>query len=113
MPQTGHARRAWTLFEPIHAIVYFAPEAREQYAAAGLRGGWMGYFASRSAPMGAVSAEVVTAVFHNFQPAMVRRAIPDAWQFSSPQRALAARLAAADAALRRLWGELAELRTRP
>ena len=49
------ARRAWTLYEPIHAIVYFAPEAPEAYKAAGLRGGWMGYFASRSAPMGAVS----------------------------------------------------------
>jgi hypothetical protein len=99
------ARRAWTLYEPIHAIVYFAPEAPEAYKAAGLRGGWMGYFASRSAPMGAVSAGLVTAVFYSFQPAMVERAIPDAWQFSSPERALAARTAAADAALRRLWGE--------
>ncbi len=98
-------RRAWTLFEPIHDIVYFAPESREQFAGAGLRGGWMGYFASRSAPMGAVGPEVVVAVFHNFQPAMVRRAIPDAWQFSSPERVLAARLAAVDAALRRLWGD--------
>ena len=105
MPPISLARRAWTLFEPIHAIVYFAPETRENYAAAGLRGGWMGYFASRSAPMGAVSAEVVTAVFHNFQPAMVRRAIPDAWTYSSPERVLEARLDIADAALRRLWGD--------
>lgn len=107
MSQTGLSRRAWTLFEPIHAIVYFAPEARESYAAAGLHGGWMGYFASRSAPMGAVSADVVAAVFHNFQPAMVRRAIPDAWQYSSPERVLAARLAVADTALLRLWGDAA------
>jgi hypothetical protein len=99
------ARRAWTLYEPIHAIVYFAPEAPEAYKAAGLRGGWMGYFASRSAPMGAGSAGLVTAVFYNFQPAMVARAIPDAWQFSSPERALTARTAVADSALRRLWGE--------
>jgi hypothetical protein len=98
------ARRAWTLFEPIHAIVYFAPEAKNSYAAAGLRGGWMGYFASRSAPMGAVSGEVVTAVFHNFRPSMVMRAIPDAWTFASPERVLEARLEVADAALRRLWG---------
>ncbi len=105
MSQTGRSRRAWTLFEPIHAIVYFAPEARESYAAAGMRGGWMGYFASRSAPMGAVSADVVAAVFHNFQPAMVRRAIPDAWQFATPERVLEARLAIADSALRRLWGD--------
>lgn len=105
MPQTSLSRRAWTLFEPIHAIVYFAPEARPSYTAAGLRGGWMGYFASRSAPMGAVSPEVVTAVFHNFQPAMVARAIPDAWQYSSPAQVLDARLAVANSALRRLWGD--------
>jgi hypothetical protein len=99
------ARRAWTLYEPIHAIVYFAPEVTETYKAAGLRGGWMGYFASRSAPMGAVGAEVVTAVFHNFKPAMVARAIPDAWTFSSPERVLEARWSVADSALRRLWGD--------
>jgi hypothetical protein len=98
------ARRAWTLFEPIHAIVYFAPESTDAYKAAGLRGGWMGYFASRSAPMGAVSGEVVTAVFHNFRPSMVLRAIPDAWTFSAPDRVLEARLEVADFALRRLWG---------
>jgi hypothetical protein len=99
------ARRAWTLYEPIHAIVYFASETPEHYKAAGLRGGWMGYFASRSAPMGAVSAGLVTAVFYNFRPEMVARAIPDAWQYSSPELALTARTAAADAALRRLWGD--------
>jgi hypothetical protein len=104
VPQTL-ARRAWTLYEPIHAIVYFAPESTEYYTAAGLRGGWMGYFASRSAPMGAVTAEVVTAVFHNFRPAMVARALPDAWHFSSPERVLEARRALAGAALRRLWGD--------
>ncbi len=64
----------------------------------------MGYFASRSAPMGAVSGEVVTAVFHNFRPSMVLRAIPDAWSFSTPDRVLEARLEIADFALRRLWG---------
>jgi hypothetical protein len=36
---------------------------------------------------------------------MVGRAIPDAWQYSSPELALTARTAAADAALRRLWGD--------
>jgi hypothetical protein len=99
------ARRAWTVFEPIHAIVYFVPEASEHYKAAGLRGGWMSYFASRSAPMGAVTPGVVTAVFHNFQPAMVARAIPDAWHYSSPDQALTARTAVADSALRRLWAD--------
>ena len=98
------ARRAWAHFEPIHAIVYFAPEGREHYDSAGLKGGWMGYFASRSAPMGAVGPEVVTAVFHNFAPRMVQRAIPDAWSYSTPERVLEARLAIVDSALRRLWG---------
>ncbi len=102
------ARQAWTLFEPIHAIVYFTPEAGEHYKAAGLKGGWMGYFASRSAPMGEVSAALVVAVFNNFRPAMVARAIPDAWNYSSPERALVARTAVADSALRRLWGDAAD-----
>jgi hypothetical protein len=100
------ARRAWTCFEPIHAIVYFAPEPRARYQEAGLRGGWMGYFASRSGAMGPVGPEVVAATFHNFMPSMVRRAIPDAWRFSTPERVLQARYAGVDAALTRLWGEL-------
>lgn len=107
-PTESLARRAWAHYEPIHAVVYFAPEARDQYKTVGLRGGWMGYFASRSAPMGAVGPEVVTAVFHNFQPAMVRRAIPDAWGFATPEQVLAARLATADAVLRRMWGDTVE-----
>ena len=32
--------------------------------------------------------EVVTATFYNFAPAMVGRAIPDAWRFASPERVL-------------------------
>ena len=53
-----------------------SPEASEHYNAAGLRGGWMGYFASRPAAMGAVTPSVVTAVFHDFQPAMVAGRFP-------------------------------------
>jgi hypothetical protein len=86
-------------------MIYFAPEAGEAYKAAGLKGYWMGYFASRSAAMGPVPAQVVEATFFNFHPSMVARAIPDAWRFSTPEKVLAARLASADAALRRLLGE--------
>lgn len=96
------ARDLWRLLEPVHAVVYFAPEAREAYARAGLRGGWMGYFASRSAALGTPSPELVTALFHGFAPGMVARALPDAWRYSTPERVLDARLAVADAALRRL-----------
>ena len=90
------------VLEPYHSVVYFAPEVRDLYREAGLKGYWMGYFASRSAPMGAVGSETVLATFHNFAPTMVRRAIPDAWSFSSPERVLEARLRVADASLRRL-----------
>src|SRR5262245_62521799 len=66
----------------------------------------MGYFASRAAPLGPVPAEVVIAVFYNFHPDLVRRAIPDAWRYASPETILAARLDGVDRALRRLIGEL-------
>lgn len=99
------ARRMWHALEPYHALIYFAPEAREAYTAAGLKGFWMGYFASRAAAMGPVSANVVAAVFYNFHPRMVARAIPDAWRFSPPEAVLTARYGAADAALHRLLGD--------
>jgi len=101
---SGTARRMWRALETLHMTVYFAPEPRDAYRRAGLRGGWMGYFASRSAAMGPASAEVVMATFYNFHPRMVRRAIPDAWGFAPPAEVLAARFAGADAALRRLLG---------
>jgi hypothetical protein len=99
------ASALWQLLEPYHAVIYFAPEARELYARAGLKGGWMGYFASRSAAMGPVPAAVVVATFFNFHPRMVERAIPDAWRFSTPEKVLQARYEAADLALRRLLGD--------
>jgi hypothetical protein len=99
------ARRAWQLVEPLHAITYFAPETRAATDALGLRGGWMSYFGCRAAPMGAVPAAVVTAVFYNFNPALVARAIPDAWSYATPGRLLDARLRAMDAAMTRLLGD--------
>ena len=99
------ARRLWRVYEPIHAVVYFAPESAEAYQRLGLRGGWMGYFASRSAALGPAPAGLVTAVFYNFHPAMVARAIPDAWQYAAPADVVAARLDATSAALRRLLPE--------
>ncbi len=86
------ARRLWRLFEPIHAVTYFAPEARQEFSAAGLKGFWMGYFAGRAAPMGAVEPAVVSATFYNFAPSWPARSLPDAWAFASPARVLEARL---------------------
>jgi hypothetical protein len=67
----------------------------------GYRGFWMGYFAARSAPLGVVPPEVVTAIFYNFSPARVAKALPAAWQIAGPGAALRARQESAVAALRR------------
>jgi hypothetical protein len=96
------ARSMWTLFEPIHAVTYFAPEARSAYEQAGLRGFWRGYFAGRAAPLGTASAAVVTASFFNFAPAFVARAIPGVWELITPDEALRVRMAGATGALSRL-----------
>ena len=96
------ARSMWTLFEPIHAVTYFTPEARSAYEQAGLRGFWRGYFAGRAAPLGAAGAAVVTASFFNFAPAFVARAIPGVWDLITPEEALRVRLAGATEALGRL-----------
>src|SRR5882672_322366 len=86
------ARRMWALFEPVHAVTYFAPRARAAFEEAGLRGFWRGYFAGRAAPLGAVDAAPVVAAFFGFAPAFVARAVPDVWQRATPAEVLAARL---------------------
>jgi hypothetical protein len=102
------ARRLWQRLEVIHAVTYFAPEATGALRDAGYRGFWMGYFAGRAAPLGAVGPDVVGALFYNFAPARVSRALPDAWGFAPPDAALAARLDGSVAALRRSLGAAAE-----
>lgn len=96
------ARDLWHALEPINAVTYFSPESQRALAGLGCRGFWMGYFAARAAPMGAVGPATVEATFFNFHPARVRRAIPDAWSFASPSEVLTARSEAAAASLRRL-----------
>jgi hypothetical protein len=95
------ARRFFDRLEPIHAVTYFAPEARAALDELGFGGFWIGYFAARSAPLGVVPAEVVTAAFYNFAPQRVAKALPAAWDVASPADALRVREASAVAALRR------------
>jgi hypothetical protein len=102
---TSAERSLWRLLEIYHAMVYFAPERTVHYPALGLKGGWMAYFASRSAALGRVPPEVVTACFYNFNHPMVARALPDAWLYTTPEDVYAARLRVADDALHRLLGE--------
>jgi hypothetical protein len=96
------ARRMWTLFEPVHVVSYFAPEALQAFEQAGLRGFWRGYFAGRTAPLGAADAPIVIATYGNFAPSFVRRAVPSVWDLITPARALAVREAGAVAAIHRL-----------
>jgi hypothetical protein len=95
------ARRLYDRFEPIHAVTYFAPDARAAMEAAGYHGTGMGYFAGRSAPLGPVPPEVVTALFYNFADSQAARVLPDAWRYAPPAVALRARAAGAVAALHR------------
>jgi hypothetical protein len=92
------ARKMWRTLEPYHGLVYFTPRATDAYAALGIHGR-DGYFASRAAAMGPVGAEVVVATFYNFDPQLVRAAIPAAWEVASPAALLDARRSAADLAL--------------
>ncbi|GLX53015.1 hypothetical protein Shyhy01_59650 [Streptomyces hygroscopicus subsp. hygroscopicus] len=100
----GMARALWERYEPVHDLVYFAPRAHRAAEALGLRGYWMGYFALRAAPLGAVSPAVVTSSFYVFHPSRVARALPDAWGYADPARVLAAREDAMDAAMTELFG---------
>ena len=50
----------------------------------GFTGFWRGYFATRSAPLGQVPAEVVTAVFYNFSAERVRWMVPAVWEVATP-----------------------------
>ena len=98
------ARSMWELVERYHQLCYWAPEVRETGAAAGLKGFWMNYFATRAAPMGAVAPEVVESVFFYYSSSRVRRAIPDAWSFATPERILEARYDGMASALERELG---------
>jgi hypothetical protein len=98
-PTPTLARRIWEAIEPIHAVVYFAPEPAEAARRIGLRGFWMSYFAGRVAPLGPVPAGAVTAMAYGFAPGMVARAIPDAWRFADASVVLETRVASAADAL--------------
>ncbi len=98
------ARRMWVRFEPYHDVTYFTEESRAATDELGCRGGWMGYFGMRAAPLGAASAEQVTSAFYNFHPSRVHRALPDAWAIATPEKFLTTRLLGVDRALQRMLG---------
>ena len=101
---TSTSRFLWQRLEPFHGLIYFVPEADQHYTALGLDAGMMGYFSSRAAAMGPVPAEVVVATFYNFEPGRIRALVPQAWERTTAPALWQARLAAADAALVRIFG---------
>ncbi|MGI5447283.1 SCO6745 family protein [Streptomyces sp. CA-243310] len=100
----GTIRQMWQLLEPIHATLYYAPEAFEQVAALGYATDerWPGYFAYRAAPLG---PRLVRALFYSFSPRMVERHTATAWATATAERVLEARGVAVDRALRKLLGD--------
>jgi hypothetical protein len=103
MATREHLTRAlWTLFEPIHAVTYFSAQSRDALAAIGLQRYWDGYFAGRSAPVGALAGPPVTAMFSGFAPFLVDRALPAAWSVVTPAQVTEARYVGAAATLREL-----------
>ena len=90
--------------EPLHSMIYFAPEVGSELGELGITHPRAQYFAQRSAAMGAVGPGVVAATYYNFNPALIARFVPGVWASASPAEVLNARLRAADGALRRLLG---------
>ena len=106
MSDVGVARQMWQLIEPIHAVLYYAPEVFAEAAALGysVETRWPSYFAWRSAVLGPAGEHAVASAFYSFSPAMVSQHVPAAWRVASPTTLLEARLRAIDAALRSLLG---------
>ncbi|MEU5824421.1 hypothetical protein [Streptomyces sp. NPDC047803] len=108
--ELGRVRQLWHLLEPVHAVLYYAPEAFEEAAALGygVDERWPSYFAWRAAPLGDAGAERVAETFYSFSPGMVGAYVPGVWSVASPDAVLAARGRAVDRAYRTLLGEGAD-----
>jgi hypothetical protein len=105
------ARQLWVALESVHGVTYFAAGCRQALRDAGLKGFWSGYFAARAAPLGRVGPGPVGAAFFNFEPAMVRQAVPACWDVVDPGQLTVRRAAAAATTLAELGttDSLAEL----
>lgn len=102
-----HVRQLWHLLEPLHAVLYYAPEAFEEAAALGYATAerWPSYFPYRAAPLGAVDARQVASAFYSFSPPMVAAHIDPAWKTASPEALLKARARGIDRAYRAIFGD--------
>jgi hypothetical protein len=97
------ARRMWALYEPVHALTYFAPAALAAAQELGTSF-WARYVAQRAAPLGEVPTAVVVAAFGGFAPDRIADARAGIAPDVTPTGALAVRLAGIDAAFADLPG---------
>lgn len=103
------SRTTWQALEPVHSMIYFAPEAQEEYAALGLDVAGnraLGYFPARAAALGRVGPGTVQATFYNFSRLAVELGMAGVWDAVSPEQLVQARRRAVDRALRRFCGPL-------
>ncbi|MDL5202029.1 hypothetical protein [Streptomyces sp. ALI-76-A] len=105
--ELSRVRQLWHLLEPLHAVLYYAPEVTEEAAVLGYatEERWPAYFPYRAAPLGAVGAERVTSAFYSFSPGMVAEHVEPAWKVASPEAVLAARMRGIDRAYRAILGD--------
>ncbi|MFJ3672317.1 hypothetical protein ACIPSE_38260 [Streptomyces sp. NPDC090106] len=105
--EPARVRQLWHLLEPLHAVLYYAPEVFEEAAALGYgtKDRWPSYFPLRAAPLGAVGAGRVASAFYSFSPRMVAEHMEAAWTVASPEEVLAARLRGIDRAYRAILGD--------
>ncbi|WP_411149314.1 SCO6745 family protein [Streptomyces sp. A30] len=108
--ELARVRQLWQLLEPLHAVLYYAPEVFAEATALGHDTGerWPTYFPYRAAPLGPVGAERVTSAFYSFSPRMVAEHVESAWSVASPEVMLEARLRGIDGAYRAIFGDRAD-----
>ncbi|MFF7800091.1 SCO6745 family protein [Streptomyces olivaceus] len=96
----------WHLLEPLHAVLYFAPQVFEEVESLGYDTGerWPSYFALRAAPLGAPGTRQVASAFYSFSPRLVAEHIPAAWDVAAPDKVVRARMRGIDRAYRALFG---------
>ncbi|GAA3849679.1 MULTISPECIES: SCO6745 family protein [Streptomyces] len=105
--EPGRVRQLWHLLEPLHALLYYAPEAFEEAAALGYGIGerWPSYFPYRAAPLGAGGGERAASAFYSFSPRMVAEHIVPAWRVARPEAVLKARERAVDRVYRSILSD--------
>ncbi len=101
------ARSMWHQLEPLHAVLYFSPQAFEEAAALNyaVDTRWPSYFAYRTALLGAAGTRLATATYYSFSPRTVAEHVPAVWDVATPEQVLDARVRAVDRTYRAMLGD--------